>query len=166
MIDKEKGSDWFKGHKTPSVEIAPEYKMRLMTPEECVKRWVEIEPYITSVLDEHSRGEWTAWQILQEVIRDPNNFHIWDGTIDGVFGAILTTRIIAYNNFTALHCTTVSGSSGGDFNGYIKQLEKEARLNSFIDVVECTGRRGLMRLLKKDGWEENYVTCTLDLREK
>ena len=137
----------------------------MLGPEECVERWNELKPSLDKVLIEQSDGEWTSFQILENVLSHPRYFHIWEATADGVIEGIMTTRVIEYNNFTSLHITSAAGDAQGNFDKYLQELKKISLGYENIDVLECCGRRGLVKVLGREGWNERYTTMRLNLKE-
>ncbi len=137
------------------------YKTKILSQEECLKRWNEIEPCLERAL-KHSRGEWTPFQIMKEVMNNPSMFHIWD-VLDpnGSTIAIGSTRILQYNNYRSLHIITLANiDKNVVFDSYSQVttiLEDEAR-KAGLQRVEFTGRKGWLKVLKKLGYNEQYIT--------
>ncbi len=146
------------------------YDIRMLTQDECLDRWVHIKPYLDKALA-YSRGEWTANEILKEVIVNASLFHLWEiSNDDNKVVAIASTRAMNYGSFSSLHIITLANvDTGEDVNWEDYQEEalepvmKMAR-EAGLDRVEFTGRRGWLRKLKSIGWKEQYITMDIELK--
>jgi hypothetical protein len=141
------------------------YTIEQVVGEDILLRYKDIKTELDRAL-EHSSGEWTAAQIVEGTIREPNMFHIWEVLKDNLPVAIGATRVIQYNNFTSLHIMTLGGEDIKEnipeiiliFEDIIKKYEG-------IDILEYTGRRGFVKQLTKVGWKERYTTMRKSLKE-
>jgi hypothetical protein len=141
------------------------YEIKQVVGEDILLRYAELKVEIDKAL-EHSSGEWTATQIVEMAIKDSQVFHIWEILKDGCPVAIGTTRVIEYNNFTALHIITLGGIDiYFDMPDLITDFEKMVKEYEHIDYLEYTGRRGFIKQLTKVGWSEMYVTMRKNLKE-
>ena len=146
------------------------YDIRMLTQDECLDRWVHIKPYLEKAFA-YSRGEWTANEVLKEVLMKPLLFHLWEiSNEDGKVVAIASTRSVHYGAFTSLHIITLANvDTGSDVKWEDYQEEalepviKMAR-EAGLDRIEFTGRKGWLRKLKKAGWKEQYITMDKELK--
>jgi len=141
------------------------YNIKQVVGEDILLRYAELKVEIDKAL-EHSNGEWTASQIVEMAIKESQIFHIWEVLKDGCPVAIGTTRVIEYNNFTALHIITLGGSEiYAEMPDLITDFEKMVKEYEQLDYLEYTGRRGFIKQLTKVGWDEMYVTMRKNLKE-
>ena len=132
--------------------------------EDILTKYNELKPMIDAAL-KHSSGEWTAQQIIQGAIADPQNFHVWEVFDSGELVAVGTTRLIQYNNFVSLHIITLGGKTLGKFPEWTVEFSEMIGKFPQIDCLEFTGRRGLLKPLERAGWKERYTTMRLSLKE-
>lgn len=125
--------------------------------EDILKDYNEIAPMISVAL-EHSSGEWTTLQVLQAAIADPANFHVWYVYDKGELVATASTRLVRYNNFIAIHIITLGGKTNDKLSEWTEEFVEQMREYPQVDVIEFTGRRGLLKPLVKAGWKERYTT--------
>lgn len=141
------------------------YEIKQIEGEDILLRYNNIKIELERAL-EHSSGEWTAVQVVQNAIANPAMFHIWEILEDNLPIAIASTRVIEYMNFTSLHIMTLGGE---DIKENIPELitifEDMIRKYEGIDLLEYTGRRGFVKQLTKVGWEEKYTTMRKSLKE-
>lgn len=141
------------------------YEIKQIVGEDVLTRYNEIKIGINKAM-EHSSGEWTAVEIVEHVIADPNLFQVWDILKDGTSIAISTTRVLHYGKFTALHIITLGGSDLYDeIPNLIVQFENTIKEHESIDALEYTGRRGFVKQLTTVGWIEKYTTMRKSLKE-
>lgn len=141
------------------------YEIKRIVGEDVLTRYNEIKIGINKAM-EHSSGEWTAVEIVEHVIEDPNLFQVWDILKDGTSIAISTTRVLHYGKFTALHIITLGGSDLYDeIPNLIVQFENTIKEHESIDALEYTGRRGFVKQLTTVGWVEKYTTMRKSLKE-
>ena len=141
------------------------YEIKQIVGEDVLTRYKEIKIGINKAM-EHSSGEWTAVEIVEHVIADPNLFQVWDILKDGTSIAISTTRVLHYGKFTALHIITLGGSDLYDeIPNLIVQFENTIKEHESIDALEYTGRRGFVKQLTTVGWVEKYTTMRKSLKE-
>jgi|TARA_R110000787_G_scaffold260227_1_gene365466 hypothetical protein len=141
------------------------YEIKQIVGEDVLTRYNEIKIGINKAM-EHSSGEWTAVEIVEHVIADPNLFQVWDILKDGTSIAISTTRVLHYGKFTALHIITLGGSDLYDeIPNLIVQFENTIKEHESIDALEYTGRRGFVKQLTTVGWVEKYTTMRKSLKE-
>tara|TARA_B110000211_G_C13828133_1_gene442313 strand:- start:278 stop:718 length:441 start_codon:yes stop_codon:yes gene_type:complete len=141
------------------------YEIKQIVGEDVLTRYNEIKIGINKAM-EHSSGEWTAVEIVEHVIADPNLFQEWDILKDGTSIAISTTRVLHYGKFTALHIITLGGSDLYDeIPNLIVQFENTIKEHESIDALEYTGRRGFVKQLTTVGWVEKYTTMRKSLKE-
>ena len=141
------------------------YEIKRIVGEDVLTRYNEIKIGINKAM-EHSSGEWTAVEIVEHVIADPNLFQVWDILKDGTSIAISTTRVLHYGKFTALHIITLGGSDLYDeIPNLIVQFENTIKEHESIDALEYTGRRGFVKQLTTVGWVEKYTTMRKSLKE-
>tara|TARA_B110000881_G_scaffold211582_1_gene220238 strand:+ start:398 stop:838 length:441 start_codon:yes stop_codon:yes gene_type:complete len=141
------------------------YEIKQIVGEDVLTRYNEIKIGINKAM-EHSSGEWTAVEIVEHVIEDPNLFQVWDILKDGTSIAISTTRVLHYGKFTALHIITLGGSDLYDeIPNLIVQFENTIKEHESIDALEYTGRRGFVKQLTTVGWVEKYTTMRKSLKE-
>lgn len=141
------------------------YEIKQIVGEDVLTRYNEIKIGINKAM-EHSSGEWTAVEIVEHVIADPNLFQVWDILKDGASIAISTTRVLHYGKFTALHIITLGGSDLYDeIPNLIVQFENTIKEHESIDALEYTGRRGFVKQLTTVGWVEKYTTMRKSLKE-
>ncbi len=138
------------------------YEIKQVIGEGLLLRYEELRGKIDIAL-KHSNGEWTAMQLVSNAITDPVNFHVWEILADGESVAIATTRFISYPNFNSIHITTLGGS--GDYPEWAMEFERIVKEFPYIDYLEYTGRRGLVKGLEKVGWSERYTTMRKHLKE-
>ena len=76
--------------------------------EQILLRYSDIKAEIEKAL-EYSSGEWTAHQVVQQAVANPNMFQIWEIQKGNHWVAIAATRVVQYLNFTSLHIMTLGG---------------------------------------------------------
>ena len=141
------------------------YSIEQIVGEDILIRYNNLKRQLDKAL-EHSDGEWTSAQIVQQAITDSSIFHIWEILKDGAPIAVASTRVIKYNNFTSLHIITLGGSDVYDKLPFITtEFEKMIKEYEQIDFLEYTGRRGFIKQLNTIGWKEMYVTMRKNLKE-
>ena len=146
------------------------YRIEQAEEEDLLLNYKEIKSQLEKAL-EYSDGERTAKQIILNSISQPQIYQIWRVFKDGLPVALGSLRYIKYEQFTALHLTTLSGTTGKNlfdadvYNEWADIFEKEIKKNTEIDMLEITGRRGFVRQLKKAGWTERYTTMRKPLKE-
>ena len=146
------------------------YRIEQVEEEDMLLNYKEIKAQLEKAL-EYSDGERTAKQIILNSISKPQIYQIWRVFKDGLPVALGSLRYINYEGFTALHLTTLSGTTGKNlfdadvYNEWADIFEKEIKKNTEIDMLEITGRRGFVRQLKKAGWTERYTTMRKPLKE-
>jgi len=141
------------------------YTIKQIVGEDILVRYNELKVEIDKALD-HSDGEWTAAQVVEAAIRDPNMFHIWEVLKDDSPICIATSRVITYNNFNSLHIITLGGSEiYAQMPDLITEFEQMIKKYEEIDYLEYTGRRGFVKQLNKVGWTERYTTMRKNLKE-
>jgi hypothetical protein len=139
--------------------------IRQIEGEEILLRYKDIKEELDRAL-EHSDGEWTSAQIVQNAVANPAMFHIWEIQKGNHWIGIASTRVIEYMNFNSLHITTLGGN--GMYNHLqelILMFEDKIKKYPGIDVLEYTGRRGFVKHLTKVGWKEQYTTMRKSLKE-
>jgi hypothetical protein len=146
------------------------YRIEQAEEEDLLLNYKEIKSQLEKAL-EYSDGERTAKQIILNSISQPQIYQIWRVFKDGLPVALGSLRYIKYEQFTAIHLTTLSGTTGKNlfdadvYNEWADIFEKEIKKNTEIDMLEITGRRGFVRQLKKAGWTERYTTMRKSLKE-
>ena len=63
--------------------------------EEILLRYSDIKKEIEKAL-EYSSGEWTAHQVVQQAVADPNMFQLWEIQKGNHWVAIAASRVIQY----------------------------------------------------------------------
>jgi len=133
--------------------------------ENILLRYKDIKKELDRAL-EHSDGEWTAIQIVQNAVANPSMFQIWEIQNGNHWIGIASTRVIEYMNFTSLHIITLGGKEiKNHFEELILIFEDMIKKYPGIDLLEYTGRRGFVKQLTKVGWEEKYTTMRKQLKE-
>ena len=141
------------------------YEINRIDGEDILIRYNEIKIELDKAL-KHSDGEWTAQQVVACAIKSPLEFQIFEIKINGDIKAIASTRVINYNNFTALHIITLGGKGVyKDIPGFTKLFEDMIKEYKHIDYLEFTGRKGFAKQLSTVGWTERYVTMRKHLKE-
>ena len=140
------------------------YKISILTPEQAVGVWDNVEPYVEQVVG-ITHGRATAAETLNRILQDHANLWIvYDP--DGIkITGFMLTRV---NQYAATKLLTVEMLAGDDFDEWIDQANEALIL--FAKHFECEGleligRRGWVKKLRRLHWEEKYTTCQLLFRE-
>lgn len=141
------------------------YTIKQILGEDILLRYKELAEGIDKAI-EYTDGEWTSIQLIEACIKQPSLFHVWEVVKGDEVLAIATTRIITYNNFTALCIVTLGGSElYKEMPALITEFEKVVRKYDQIDYLEYAGRRGFVKQLTKVGWTERYTIMRRNLKE-
>ena len=140
-------------------------RIKQIEGEDILLRYKDIKQELDRAL-EHSDGEWTSAQIVQNAIATPSMFQIWEIQKGNHWIGIASTRVIEYMNFTALHITTLGGNGlKNDLQELILMFEDTIKKYPGIDLLEYTGRKGFVKQLTNVGWKEQYTTMRKSLKE-
>ena len=140
------------------------YKISVLTPEQAVGVWDQVEPYIEQVVD-ITYGRATSAETLNRVLQEQANLWVvYDPTDLKIVGIILTK----VNQYAATKLLTVEMLAGDVFDQWIDQANDS--LIIFAKHFDCNGleligRRGWVKKLKRLHWEEKYTTCQLMFEE-
>lgn len=141
------------------------YRMSVITvavpKESAMMMWDDISPFLSMALD-YSRGEVGIDNILEGVLDDKYFLvAVFDEKNDVISGIIMEVR-----NFPKKKacCITLAGGTRMEewYEDVLAIAEKMAK-NAKAQAVYITGRRGWVRQLSSNGYEEYYTTIGKEL---
>lgn len=117
------------------------------------QEFVRCSEYIKNAL-KYAKGAHTLEDIWEGVVK--GDFHFWPGEKSAVI-----TELQVYPQRLVMHIFL----AGGDLD---ELLEMEKSIEAFARHIHCnsvsiSGRRGWLRIFKRDGWEEICTTITKEL---
>ena len=125
--------------------------------------WDEMLPFVEQAL-EHS-GTHTPDDVLQAISeREMQAYVVVDDITDKVIGAIVTEILNYPNGRRVLNMVVLAGERFDEWHTLGDQMMRAWAKSIETPIIQLIGRRGWTRKLASDGWREQSVVMTLDLR--
>lgn len=141
------------------------YLVSIIFDQDVVNLWDKILPYINRVTP-YTDGRITSAGVLDRILkREANCWITYDDQSLDVVGFMIT-RIVQYDTVKAL---SVEQLAGDFFDQWIERANSALIIlaqHENCNLIECVGRAGWERKLKRLGWKTRFTTVQLMINER